>query len=437
MAFQRLSVRVGLPVVLLVLLETVALAAYLSLQIASEEQDRFAQTAARNAQFIERASLPPTADLAEDLKQLIDYAVYFREGSHLRDLELPPAMQARVLAVPADGRPRRDGAYELVAVPMYGKGDLVLVRTPRLALLDQRVLQGLLAFVLLAILAAWIVVRGLVRPLRHLANQLPRIEQPGEIVLPEAARRDEIGDLARAFVRTRDALHAERETRQRVEKLAVLGRMTAALAHEVQNPVAAIRMHAQLLRGAGVDDTAAIIEQETTRIENLLNQWLFLTRPEPPAIRTLDLAPLLHEVAAAHRARATHAAVTITVTAPPTLPVAADGKRLQHVFRNLIDNAIQAMPSGGALAITARADGERVVLTFADRGRGFSPQALQRFAEFFFSEKEGGMGIGLSVADEILKAHGGSLRVANRDGGGAEVTVELPGLAAGATLPTS
>ena len=129
--------------------------------------------------------------------------------------------------------------------------------------------------------------------------------------------------------------------------------------------------------------------------------------------------------------------MTITVTAPPTLPVAADGKRLQHVFRNLIDNAIQAMPSGGALAITARADGERVVLTFADRGRGFSPQALQRFAEFFFSEKEGGMGIGLSVADEILKAHGGSLRVANRDGGGAEVTVELPGLAAGATLPTS
>jgi C4-dicarboxylate-specific signal transduction histidine kinase len=67
-----------------------------------------------------------------------------------------------------------------------------------------------------------------------------------------------------------------------------------------------------------------------------------------------------------------------------------------------------------------------VQVTFADRGRGFSPKALQHFTEFFFSEKEGGMGIGLSVAAEILKAHGGSLTAANRPDGGALVTVDLP-----------
>lgn len=179
----------------------------------------------------------------------------------------------------------RLGDFECVAVPIHKGHDLLLLREPRSAYVDPRVLQVLIAFWLLALLTAWSVVRGLVRPLRHLARQLPRIETPGPLELPEAARQDEIGDLARSFLRTREVLQDERETRQRMEKLAVLGRMTAALAHEIQNPVAAIRMHAQLSRAERHEETATIIEHEAARIESLLNQWLFLTRPEPPAMR--------------------------------------------------------------------------------------------------------------------------------------------------------
>ncbi len=444
MAFHRLTWRVGLPFVLLVLVETVALAVYTSHNIAAEETRRFEQAVAANAQFIERSSLPPSEALAANLKQVTGYDVFFRTEAGL-DTEPPPALRSvPFAAVPVDGRAVQHGAFEVVAMAIPAKADLLFVRELRSSLFDPRIVRALVAFLLLAILTAWLVVRNLVAPLRRLAGQLPRIETPGPLDLPDAARNDEIGDLARAFVRTREELQAERDSRQRAERLAVLGRMTGALAHEVQNPVAAIRMHAQLWHGDRGGETAAIIEQEAARIEGLLNQWMFLTRPEAPAVRELDVAALLAQVVASHRGQAEHAAVRIETTAGGDLRGHADGKRLLQVFSNLVTNAIQAMPGGGTLAITASADAQRLHVRFADTGRGFSPTALARFAEFFYSEKEGGMGIGLSVVNEIMKAHGGALHVQNRAGGGAEVTISLPrrparehgaSPAAGATLP--
>jgi len=328
----------------------------------------------------------------------------------------------------------RHGQFFCIAVPIEGKDDLVLVREDQRAWFDPMLVQVVAAFLLLAVLTAWLVVRGLVRPLRRLARQLPEIETAGTLDVPETSRQDEIGDLARAFVRTRQALHGEQAARERMEKLAVLGRMTAALAHEVQNPVAAIRMHAQLWRGAQDDGTAAVIEHEAARIESMLNQWLFLTRPEPPATAPVDVGALLAQLVAAQKNQTEHAAVAVQLDAPAGLVASADRRRLEQVFRNLLTNALQAMPGGGTLSIRAARAGDVLRVTFADDGPGFSPVALQRFAEFFFSEREGGMGIGLSVASEILKAHGGRLLTANRDGGGAVVTVELP-LAAAATPP--
>jgi signal transduction histidine kinase len=99
----------------------------------------------------------------------------------------------------------------------------------------------------------------------------------------------------------------------------------------------------------------------------------------------------------------------------------ADARRLGQVFHNIILNAIQAMPTGGTLRITS----ENGALCFADTGPGFSPEALHRWAEMLYSEKEGGMGIGLSVAKEIIRAHNGRLKVANLPEGGAIVRIEL------------
>lgn len=206
----------------------------------------------------------------------------------------------------------------------------------------------------------------------------------------------------------------------KAQRLALLGQMATALAHEVKNPVAAIRLHGQLLEQTH-PDAAAVIVDEATTIEGLVNQWMFLARPDPPRKANISLAELLHHIVRLLTPAAEHARVRVVVDAPGEQRLDADARRLGQAFRNIILNAIQAMPSGGCLTITAR---ERNV-TFADTGPGFSATALTRWAEMLYSEKEGGMGIGLSVAREIVHAHGGRLTVGNRPEGGALVRIEL------------
>jgi signal transduction histidine kinase len=206
----------------------------------------------------------------------------------------------------------------------------------------------------------------------------------------------------------------------KARRLAFLGQMATGLAHQIRNPVSAIRLHAQLLQKTD-SDTAALIVDEATAIEGMLNQWMFLARPEPP--RKSDIAPgdLIAQTVRLLAPAASHARVQILVDADSGQRLPADARRLGQVFHNIILNAIQAMPGGGTLTITAR---DRSI-SFADTGAGFTKSALGRWAEMLYSEKEGGMGIGLSVAREIISAHGGRLTVANQSRGGAIVRIEL------------
>lgn len=204
------------------------------------------------------------------------------------------------------------------------------------------------------------------------------------------------------------------------QRLALLGRMAANLAHEIQNPVAAIRLHGQLL-AASDPEIATLIVDEATAIEGLVNQWMFLARPEPPKKAPVALPDLLRQTLRLLNPAADHAGVRFQLDLDHGGTVEADARRLAQVFRNIILNAIQAMPSGGVLTISCR---DRKV-EFSDTGPGFSQAALHRSGRKMYSEKEGGMGIGLTVAHGILRAHGGHLTLGNRPAGGAIVRIEL------------
>lgn len=435
MPFYRLPWRIALPFAALVLAGSAALMIWTAWTVRNEDRLRFETLAKTNAAFMERMKLPMSERMARQLSEVLGVGVAFRsEGKFTPSPS--PMLSADSLAlfqkIPGDGKHHVLGTWEVVIVKLNPLEDIVLTR-PVVSywneLYHPRALAAVVAFWLLSVVVALLVSRGLVLPLRHLAAKLPDIEKPGVIELPEAERNDEIGDVARAFLRTREALQTERTEREKAEKLAVLGRMTAALAHEIHNPVAAIKMHAQLAAMDDANPSASIIASEAERIESLVNQWMFLSKPEPPALSELDLGELLSTVLATHAPQLEHAQVESRLDLASGLGVRADRRRLLQAFSNLIMNAIQAMSVGGNLTVETRRIASNVEVSFADTGKGFSPEALTRSTEFFYSEKEGGMGIGLSVVAEIVKAHRGEVRMENRPEGGACVTVSLPVIA--------
>lgn len=433
MPFYRLPWRIALPFAALVLAGSAALMIWTAWTVRDEDRIRFETLAKTNAAFMERMKLPMSERMARQLSEVLGIGVAFRSGNQFTpspSTMLSAESLGQFQAVPSDGKHHLVGNWEVVSVKLNAEEDIVLTR-PVVSYLNElyhpRALAVVMVFWLLSVVVALLVSRGLVLPLRHLAAKLPDIEKPGAINLPEAMRADEIGDVARAFLRTREALQAERIQREQAEKLAVLGRMTAALAHEIHNPVAAIKMHAQLAAAMdGENTSASIIASEADRIESLVNQWMFLSKPEPPALSELDIGELLTAVLATHAPQLEHAQVQVKLELTPDLQVRADRRRLLQAFSNLIMNAIQAMPMGGRLTVKAQHTASTVEVSFADTGKGFSKEALSRFSEFFYSEKEGGMGIGLSVVSEIIKAHHGGVRIENHAEGGACVTVCLP-----------
>jgi signal transduction histidine kinase len=238
----------------------------------------------------------------------------------------------------------------------------------------------------------------------------------------------EIVSLANALAEAHGSLVDEREKRRHAERLALLGRMATSLAHEVRNPVAAIRLHAQLLeRACGTNEkmSATLIVSEAERIEFLVNQWLRYAKPEPVKLMPVDVAALVADACHGLSLQANHAGVVIHQEIAANWQeheVKGDRDRLRQVLCNLLLNAIQSMPKGGEVTIRVL----RGMLEVEDQGVGFSTQALAKFGEPFHSEREGGMGLGVAVSKEIIDSHGAKISVENLPEKGACVRITWP-----------
>lgn len=453
--FSPLWLRLAWPVALFVGVGSIVLALWLHASARREERNVFARLAQTNAEFIRTAQLPASDAVAESIGRGLGMQVFFRLGAWdmalgrggrmkmRQGVELIPGPRGELLAseavlrelTPREGIARLSGPFEAIAVGVNEEVTMLVVRRvePPLGFLTRpQTILILGTFWLLSIGLAWALAAGLVRPLRLLAERLPKIENDLEKTLPGAERTDEIGLLARAYLKTRTQLAEERARREKSERLALLGKMATGLAHEIHNPLTSIRMHAQLIDstpdaelGPAARASLPVLLGETARIEGLVNQWMFLARPAPPQTAVTDLSEIVASVVRAQQPEAAHAGVELRNGTGSGLLARVDARRMAQAIGNVVRNAIQAQSRGGFVVIEG-SRGEVVRLSFRDGGPGFSVKALTQHAELFYSEKEGGMGIGLSVASEILRAHGGSLRVANAPEGGAIVTFLLP-----------
>ncbi|MBI3021691.1 MAG: MCP four helix bundle domain-containing protein [Candidatus Omnitrophica bacterium] len=222
------------------------------------------------------------------------------------------------------------------------------------------------------------------------------------------------------------------------EKLASLGHMAGLVAHEVRNPLTAIKMRVhslqeELAASVSSQDDVEVIRQEIERLERIVQNFLDLVRLPEPRVQPLSLNEVVTRAVELLKPNFEEHAVRVTIAWPGTLPsVQGDAEQLEQVFLNLLLNAVQAMPEGGAIEITAswvkgrtETDGS-IEIAVSDTGPGIPKALRDKIFDPFFTTKANGIGLGLSLAKKVVEQHQGVIEVQDRNGSGAAVTIRLP-----------
>ena len=249
-------------------------------------------------------------------------------------------------------------------------------------------------------------------------------------IVAAARRRDRAA--AALIQRQMETINAARARLVQSEKMAALGQLAAAVAHEVRNPLAIIRSAAQgigEMPGATVDAQRAcsFITAEIDRLHNVVNSLLAFARPQQLQPRPVSVQALFDRALLLARDDLAGKHVRVQRREPTALPaVNADADLISQVLLGLLANAGDAQPSGGEVILDAHAVDGAVELEIADAGPGVPPELRERIFEPFFTTRPRGTGLGLAVARQIVEAYVGRLDVGERPGGGARFTVRLP-----------
>ena len=217
-------------------------------------------------------------------------------------------------------------------------------------------------------------------------------------------------------------------------KLAALGRLTSGVAHEVKNPLNAMMIHVELLKerledaDPDVRQSLEVIGSEIRRLDRVVQGFLKFMRPQELTLKPVDLNSMLQSVGALLEAEGQSRGVRLVMDLDAGLPsVSGDEELLRQAFINIVQNAVQAMPSGGAVRIRTRPEGlDWVRVTVTDQGVGIAPEDLDKIFKLYYTSKPGGSGIGLSVVYRILQLHDGTVEAKSQVGKGTALIVRLP-----------
>jgi signal transduction histidine kinase len=261
--------------------------------------------------------------------------------------------------------------------------------------------------------------------------------QQREFTAEDAAFVQLVANVVSAAVQRQRSEQSERERYlHRAEQMMALGQVAAGVAHELRNPLTAVKGLVQLhLRKAAAQaipsDDLAVIEHEIRRMERTLQTFLDFARPPHLDRRQVVLAAVVDRVFALVKGRCKKQGVELRFLRPETpVQVLGDEDQLQQLLLNLVLNALDAMPDGGEIEVDLQPLREgHVELYVRDTGPGIAPDILPKVFETFISSKETGVGLGLPVSRRIAEEHGGSLSAYNLPGSGACFLLRLPNLA--------
>jgi signal transduction histidine kinase len=297
---------------------------------------------------------------------------------------------------------------------------------------------------------ALLLAQVLLRPIHVIRSGITRLGRGEFGVMVDLPRDDEFAELGQFFNAVSARLSADHsltsprpaagdgngdshphgagamDTGEALRKLVAVTRLSAGIGHELKNPLNAAVIHLELLKqqlASHSDDSAAaghvaVIAAQMRRLDEVVQGFLRFIRPENLKLEAVPVASLVEQIMPIVRAEAEPRRIQLSVDIPSTLPdIRADSGMMQQALLNLALNACQAMPDGGRLRLAgAVANGHRVEITCEDTGQGIPPENLDRIFNLYFTTKEGGSGIGLSMVYRAVQLHDGELEVQSTPG---------------------
>ncbi|MFT9846248.1 PAS domain S-box protein [Aneurinibacillus sp. REN35] len=218
------------------------------------------------------------------------------------------------------------------------------------------------------------------------------------------------------------------ELLRKSEKLSIVGKLAAGVAHEIRNPLTSIKGFIQFIReGHSKDEYFSMILSELDRIEQIVNEFLVLAKPQVMNVKYQSLSFLLQQVIDLLNSQALMNNVQILTDFAPDLPmIKCEDNQLKQVFINVLKNALEAMPHGGVITVELTQERNAQRVRIIDQGSGISEDRIQKLGEPFYTTKEKGTGLGLMISYKIVQAHRGTIRIMSREKKGTTVEIMLP-----------
>ena len=344
----------------------------------------------------------------------------------------------------------REGPETVQAIPLAGHEakllGVLLVGSSRreLASLVRRIrtagmVAGGIGILLGVLLSYWVTAR-VTRPVALLAQGAQKVAAGDWSARVDVRSRDEIGELARAFNGMTQQLLEQRDRLVQAERVAAWRELARRLAHELKNPLFPIQITIENMQRAREkapeqfdevfrESTATLLE-ELANLKAIVGRFSDFAKMPPPQFETVDLNETLRRAVRLFEAQLN------APGRPPITPevlcddnvgsVRADPEQLHGALRNLMLNAIDAMPAGGTLTLRTRRQNGAVLLEISDTGEGLTPEERERLFTPYYTTKQNGTGLGLAIVQSVVSDHGGRISVESERGRGTTFRIELP-----------
>jgi signal transduction histidine kinase len=346
---------------------------------------------------------------------------------------------------------RREDSVSATAIPLKNESGAVLavltVAISRAGMVQAQqhiraIAYGVAAagILLSVIFSLWIAAR-ISRPIEQLAraaeevaqgNWEARVERPGN-------GRDELSVLARSFNHMTGQLSSQRERLVQSERVAAWRELARRLAHELKNPLFPLQLtvenlvRARDLPPAEFDEvfreSTTTLGMEIANLKIIIGRFSDFSKMPKPELERIDAKDVVARVLSLYRAAGSPAEAKIRfesdLSSQP-MPLMADPELLHRALSNLVLNAMDAMPEGGTLTLSAKPDGDKIEIRVADTGEGLTPEECERLFTPYYTTKQHGTGLGLAIVQSVVADHAGTITVESRPGGGAVFVITLP-----------